>query len=109
MGSSRFDQSANQGRKALFSCWYFQRRLHPERLRRNIFTRFDFDRLTCQSALVALNLRKMKSWYWLTSLLILTAGVAVAQQQSRSRLTSPAHGLTIASQPNAIVWLDEIR
>jgi tetratricopeptide (TPR) repeat protein len=51
----------------------------------------------------------MKSRIWLAAFLITVCGVAVLAQRKPGPTPSSGRALTIVTEPNAIVWLDEIR
>src|SRR5260221_399937 len=64
---------------------------------------------TARHALVAVNLAEMKSRICLAALLLMICGVAVLAQRKPIPAANAARTLTIVSEANAIVWLDEIR
>jgi tetratricopeptide (TPR) repeat protein len=60
----------------------------------------------CADAIFAVKVEPMKFATCCVSIIVLSCGVASAQRQ---RPVSPARTITIVSEPQAIVWIDEIR
>src|SRR5712692_11176354 len=60
-------------------------------------------------AFVAVNLAEMKLGIFLAALLVTVCGVDVRAQRKPIPAANSGRTLTIVSEANAIVWLDEIR
>ena len=96
--------TTNTSRTEFSDCVYFLRRLHPEHLVAQQYYKIGRSRNPCVQSVVAVNLLEMKvSTFFMAVLLGLTTIQSSAQKAGTNRT------LTIVSEPNAIVWIDEIR
>jgi lipopolysaccharide biosynthesis regulator YciM len=77
--------------------------------RRNSFTRLSLARTACRLPHLTVNVLKMKSRIFLAGLLLAVCASAAATQQVTEPASGMARTLTIVSEPNAVVWVDEIR
>ncbi len=75
---------------------------------RNSITRLSLQRTPCRLRHLAVNVLKMKSRIFLAGLLLAVCA-SVAATLQRTETAGGTGTLTIVSEPNAVVWVDEIR
>src|SRR5258708_11982512 len=77
--------------------------------RGNSFTRLSLARTACRLPHLTVNVLKMKSRIFLAGLLLAVCVSVAATQQRTDPAGDMARTLPIVSEPNAVVWVDEIR